>query len=325
MPMLTLTPAGWRFKLPLATQQWPDATNTGVPAGVSLTQVPAQLTSGTGWRWRADLGAVSVEADNVSLDALDIAGGIYVPLNNTTYVPIYKVTVTRCKIRGTGYTDGSFMAYLGPGSTMTDCELGGMANGTTWSGSQGILAQGSAGAPVTIARINVHHTEHGIVDGGYVTCSDSWFHTLVQGDAPYAADHTECVFLDDGHFSTYRHNSFSSGNTATFFVQNYGNTPGGTGDLTIDGNLFTYDGRNADSGAWAIRVENKAIKNSSGVGGTTGAATIHITNNQVTGAWPLPWSTNPVIYVPAGSTVAGNIDGSGMNIDALTAYEPVVY
>jgi hypothetical protein len=67
---------------------YPDATNTGVPANVQLTDVPGQQTSGPGWAWDSDHivvtgkgttvsglninGWVEVDADNVTLDDLNV-------------------------------------------------------------------------------------------------------------------------------------------------------------------------------------------------------------------------------------------------------------
>src|SRR5579875_1689384 len=113
---------------------WPSASNTGVPAGVTLQVVGTDVTSGTGWHAR-DIGSgsqsVSIDAPGVTLNGLDIPGGVY---NPNEYA---NVTITNCLIRLEGWTDGSVGVHLGPGSSITDTAIGGGADGNTRVRSSG--------------------------------------------------------------------------------------------------------------------------------------------------------------------------------------------
>src|SRR2546423_12808670 len=49
---------------------YPDATNTGVPAGTTLKAVPSQVTSGPGWSYNASTSTVTVTAKGTVLSGL---------------------------------------------------------------------------------------------------------------------------------------------------------------------------------------------------------------------------------------------------------------
>jgi hypothetical protein len=106
---------------------FPTASNSGVPAGTALKNVPGQVSSGPGWSWNkpdgylqvtgngADLsglrinGTVDVTANNVTLNNLSITDGgdsssgdsYGVTLDNTA-----NVTIQNCNIQGTNTTTG---------------------------------------------------------------------------------------------------------------------------------------------------------------------------------------------------------------------------
>ena len=60
---------------------YPDASNTGVPAGVSLRKVPQEVTSGTGWKWDSR-GWLQVTADGAVVEDLVVDGTIEVTGSN---------------------------------------------------------------------------------------------------------------------------------------------------------------------------------------------------------------------------------------------------
>jgi hypothetical protein len=70
---------------------YPDATNTGVPAGTTLKQVPGQVTSGPGWSYNASTSTVTVTANGTTLSGLAITGTLQISANNVT---VNKVKVT---------------------------------------------------------------------------------------------------------------------------------------------------------------------------------------------------------------------------------------
>jgi hypothetical protein len=63
---------------------YPDATNTGVPAGTALKAVPGQLTSGPGWSYNASTSTVTVTAKGTVLSGLAITGTLQISASNVT-------------------------------------------------------------------------------------------------------------------------------------------------------------------------------------------------------------------------------------------------
>ena len=62
---------------------FPDASNSGVPAGTTLRSVPGQLTSGPGWHYDSR-GWIAVDGDGAVLDAITTTASIDVTANNVT-------------------------------------------------------------------------------------------------------------------------------------------------------------------------------------------------------------------------------------------------
>src|SRR5262245_21692866 len=63
---------------------FPDATNTGVPAGTALKNVGSQVTSGPGWAWNASASKVLVTGDGAVLSGLSIPGNLEIQADNVT-------------------------------------------------------------------------------------------------------------------------------------------------------------------------------------------------------------------------------------------------
>jgi hypothetical protein len=70
---------------------FPDATNSGVPAGTPLTAVPGQATSGPGWAWKESTHTVVVSTDGTVISDLHIHGVLNITASNVT---VDKVEVT---------------------------------------------------------------------------------------------------------------------------------------------------------------------------------------------------------------------------------------
>jgi hypothetical protein len=275
---------------------------------VTLTKVPAQATSGTGWVWDTN-GYVRVTSTNVTLSGLDIAGSV---------IGKDGLVVKNSLIRCTG--EHSWCLTLGTGSTVMDTEIGGGANGTTWQDAVAIYASGSTSAPDTIQRVNIHHTIHGPHIDGNTLMVDSYCHDVPMSDpvikqdgSTSTSDHTECVFISTGHNITIRHNTFGTncGNSACFFVQDYDNDAQGVGELIIENNKFLANSRNGSEPSYGISVENKDIK-----------GTVTVRDNVYSRS---PWTVGPM-NVPAGwSTVTGNKYTDGTSADADAMYGPKLY
>ena len=63
---------------------YPDATNTGVPAGTTLKSVPAQVSSGPGWYYNTATKAVIVTGNGTVLSGLSIPGVLTITASNVT-------------------------------------------------------------------------------------------------------------------------------------------------------------------------------------------------------------------------------------------------
>jgi hypothetical protein len=164
----------------VAVSAFPDATNTGVPNGTSLTAVPGSATSGTNWTWNGS--SVVPTANGVTITGLDINGGFDASSKSG-------ITLKNSKVRGTGIPD--FVVQLsGAGSVVQDCEIGGGANGTTYLGTTtsdspiGVYSGGNVARNNTLLRVNIHHTSDGIRGDGGTYVKDSWVHTLNCGQSP---------------------------------------------------------------------------------------------------------------------------------------------
>jgi hypothetical protein len=70
---------------------FPDATNTGVPAGMTLRAVPGQLSGGPGWHSAPD-GSVQVTGDGTVLSGLSISGNLDISASNVTVSDVRVVT-----------------------------------------------------------------------------------------------------------------------------------------------------------------------------------------------------------------------------------------
>jgi hypothetical protein len=71
---------------------YPDATNTGVPAGTTLKSVPSQVTSGPGWSYNATTKAVVVSVNGTVLSGLNIPSNLTINASNVTVKNVQVVT-----------------------------------------------------------------------------------------------------------------------------------------------------------------------------------------------------------------------------------------
>jgi hypothetical protein len=71
---------------------YPGATNTGVPAGTTLKQVPGQVTSGTGWTYNATDNEVIVTGNGTVLSGLSIPYPVEIDASNVTLNDVQVVT-----------------------------------------------------------------------------------------------------------------------------------------------------------------------------------------------------------------------------------------
>lgn len=258
---------------------YPNADTTGVPAGVRLVQVPAQATTGAGWHWNGK--AVVVDVDNVVLSALDISGAV---LNSRSGLTVRNTRI-RCQ------NESSWCLSLGPGSSVTDTEIGGGADGATYLPAIGVLSgrYNQTSRLSTLTRVDIHHTVHGMRVDGDTTVTDSFIHDMPMGDPGFSTAHTDGAMSTAGANITFTHNRFESGNNAPLFVQwQSGNVA--IARYLVQNNVFIGIQKNGMSSSYGIDFENKGI---------TGPVTI--LDNAFTGSFQAG-----AILAPPSASLSGN-------------------
>jgi hypothetical protein len=105
---------------------FPDATDSGVPAGTSLTAVPGQATSGPGWTWNASTRTAIVKTNGVTITGLHISGVLDIQASN--------VTVNKVKVTSPGDYFGISLRHTRD-VTIENSTIGGTNNGAGRVGS----------------------------------------------------------------------------------------------------------------------------------------------------------------------------------------------
>ncbi len=265
------------------TCSYPGAATTGVPAGTTLTQVPAQVTSGPGWSYNATTNTVVVTADGTVVSGLSVSGTLQINADN--------VTVKNVKVT-TGGNFGISLTHTA-GVTIANSTISGQ-NATTGRVSYAIddVYGDSTGTTIKANNISDFRTavqvSTGLADGNYI--HDPGF-------AP--GDHTNGFYVGGG--------------TQPLTIQNN----------TIFDSLGQTDAINLDAATPgpAAPVANKTIKNNLLAGGSytiyAGAASgsrtsgIVITGNRFgQNYFPKSGQYGPVAYFDptgTGNTLTGNI------------------
>lgn len=182
---------GQQTLLPGSSQ--PNASNSGVPAGVSLKQI---------------LGDIDITTPGTVVDAVDVHGFIRVRANNAR--------ITRSRVHGRGSTYISpALILVSPGVTGTvieDCEVA-CDNPQYWQA-------GVSGSDYTARRCNVHDVIDAFdVDNGNVLIEACYIHhmTFFSNSPNHANDavhpgwtHNDGVQISGGSHVTIRGNSFKT-------------------------------------------------------------------------------------------------------------------
>jgi hypothetical protein len=179
---------------------WPDASNTGVPAGVTLT--PSD--------------GATVTTPNAVLDALDITGSIDIEAPN--------VTIKRSRFTGTG---GTFAVNVRSGNVrIEDCEFHGNYDAAAIAYDNWTMVRSEiTGMPAD-----------GVKLGNHVLFQDNWVHDF----DTTAGNHADGGQVQNGVVDTVvRHNNIAltdNQNAALFIGPQLG--PSTDGPLTIEDNLL---------------------------------------------------------------------------------------
>ncbi|MGO4706494.1 right-handed parallel beta-helix repeat-containing protein [Microvirga sp. 2MCAF38] len=182
---------------------FPDATNTGVPAGTKLT--PS--------------GALTISTPGAVIDGLDIKGVVTINASN--------VTLQNSRIAAANWT---VIDIRGSGATIQNCEIDGLA-------AEGVRGISGAG---TFLRNNIHNVEDGIyVAGSQTLIQDNYIHDL---KSDWSGPHYDGIQID-GNVSnvTIRHNTVINDhdNTSAIMIDNYF---GPITNITVDNNYLSGGG-----------------------------------------------------------------------------------
>lgn len=152
---------------------YPDASNTGVPSGTSLTLFNTDFTT---------------SSNGQVINQLDIRGSLII---NHTGVVVTKCKISQWSIYGVDCESGHSM-------TMTDCTVDGGVNPGTCIVNNNL----------TLLRCDIKGAENGCDVGGNVDIQDCFFHDFYNAGAD---PHTDCIQINDGADSiTIKHNTFLS-------------------------------------------------------------------------------------------------------------------
>lgn len=207
-----------RTRLVLATG-WPDASNTGVPAGTSLTSTS---------------GLIDSVSNGEIIDALDVNPG-------TIRIRHDNVTVKRCRINANATFFGS-IAFDGAhtGIVVEDCEIDG----------NDILASGCGGEGITYRRCNIHNTENGFVTSGNFTARDNYVHDMMPYN-PIDDPHIDGISLNEGASTiTIEHNNMIMPGQVSAGMTFWDVAGTAHSNITVNNNRLLLDA----SGAYTVRL-----------------------------------------------------------------------
>jgi hypothetical protein len=269
---------------------YPDATNTGVPAGTTLKTVGTQVTSGPGWTYSATTG-VQVTGNGAVLS------GLYIP--NSVTVKASNVTIQNCDVVTNGQSSIGIQLRHTSNVTIQNSTISGTdnGNGRMMAGIKDVYGD-SAG--LQVMANNIYYTgtgfqgEQGLVQGNYIHAMG-----YIQGD------HINGITSNGGVAGTLtiRHNTILVDHNQTDAVGLFEDF-GVQANRVIDNNLLA-------GGSYAIYAGQNA-------GGAT-TSNIQVTNNRISNLY----YANGGVYGPvtaynhsgAGDTWSGNTwDATGATI-----------
>jgi hypothetical protein len=169
---------------PLSVTGFPDASNTGVPPGTTLT--PS--------------GGLTINTAGTVIDGRDIGGPVVVNAPN--------VTIRRSRVRSSSF---GTVGNNSTGLLIEDSEIDGLnANGTCIGSSN-----------LTVRRANIHGCENGFNVSGTTTVEDSYIHDLTTANGAHTDG---AQFGQGASDIVFRHNTMVSrtGSTSCIIMWNEG-------------------------------------------------------------------------------------------------------
>jgi hypothetical protein len=229
---------------------YPGAATTGVPAGTTLKQVPAQVTSGSGWSYNATTKTVVVSVKGTVLSGLAIAGTLQVNADNVT---VKNVNVVTSGLYGISLTHTA-------GVTIENSTVSGL-NSTTGRVAYAIddIYNDSTGMTIKADNISFFRTgiqvSAGLVQGNYI--HDPGF---------VAGDHTNGIYVGGGTKPlTISGNTIFDSLGQTDAINLDAPTPGPsapvagktiTGNFLAGGSYTIYGGAASSSPTSNIKIQN---------------------------------------------------------------------
>jgi hypothetical protein len=143
---------------------YPDATNTGVPAGTTLLAVPGQLTSGPGWHYDSR-GWVEVTGNGAVLSGLAISTNLDISASN--------VTIQNVKVTNSGQSSLGISLRHTVGVTIEHSTITGL-NATSGRLMVGVKDAYGDSTGLKVLSSNIFmvgtgvQTESGLIQGNYI-------------------------------------------------------------------------------------------------------------------------------------------------------------
>ncbi|SOD72704.1 hypothetical protein SAMN05892883_2055 [Jatrophihabitans sp. GAS493] len=272
-----VTPAPTPAPAPASGSATPPAPPSSTPAPtpvVSPSGFPDASNTGPTGALTAKSGDVTVAA-GATLSNVDISGAVTLKAG---------AKLINSKVRCIG--ESNWCLSLGANDTVTNVEVGGGVDGSTYNGAIGIY---TGGPNNVLSKVNIHHTSDGIrLDGG-TTLQDSYIHDLVINQIPGV--HSDGIQMTQATAPVVlTHNSFQGGTNDAVFVQDIGSQT-----ISATGNLFTADDTGGNQTSYGFAAYT--------------AGHVTLTGNVFGSGWEVtPYS------VPSGSTVSGNVNTAGKPI-----------
>jgi hypothetical protein len=192
---------------------YPDETNTGVPAGTTLS----------------NSGSITVTTDGAIIENLNITGSVTVLANN--------VTIRKTRITSGDYYPIRYFDNNNTGLVIEDSEI---------IGTNGDVTSSIAFTNYTARRVNIHGGADGLKADANVVIEDSYIHDLTVT----SSSHNDGIQATGGTNVTIRHNTCKLSTTigANACIQ-IGTESGSNTNWLVTNNLFDGGGWCINAGA----------------------------------------------------------------------------
>ena len=180
---------------------FPDATNTGVPAGMALKAVPGQVSSGPGWRFNTN-GWVQVSGNGAVLS------GLYIPYN--VNIAASNVTIKDVRVAVGGNKLGISLRHT-KNVTIEDTDIYGPSPGPSRLAT-GIKDVFGNSTGLKILRVDIWHFKTGVqLESGLI--ANSYIHN----PGFRSGDHINGITSNGGKTAqlTIQHNTILVGHNQT--------------------------------------------------------------------------------------------------------------